>query len=116
MDGNSLIRLLLGIPGSPEKGLGFLHSAPHDTQSIPLLGSACGQRAGFLILMASGPGSGPPEKQCLWNEEMSRFWRASAFMKQVWRAEVMCPRSDSSLAAGLGSVPESSAELEKEIR
>lgn len=37
-------------------------------------------------------------------------------MKQVWRAEVMCPRSDSSLAAGLASEPQSSAELEKEIR
>lgn len=34
MDGNSLIRLLLGIPGSPEKGLGFLHSVPHRTPSL----------------------------------------------------------------------------------
>lgn len=38
-----------------------------------------------------------------------RFWKVSALMKQVQRAEVMYPRSHSPLVAQLGSEPKSLA-------
>ena len=74
MDANSLTRLLLGIPGSPERELGFLPSSlyvrfpsPHPPWALNMV-PLCGQRAGIFILTAPGPDSGPPEKQHLWNE------------------------------------------------